>query len=57
MKRFQRGEELNDILVSHAKAERERKERQAAQLEELKQQQLKYQELSAKQSVSTARPL
>ena len=57
MQRFQRGEDLNEILHSHAEAERARKERQLSQLEELRQQQAKYKEFSSKQSVSDSRPL
>ena len=52
LERFGKGEDAMEILRSHGKEQEAKKERQKAQLEELRQQQERYNELKAKQSVS-----
>jgi hypothetical protein len=57
MDRFAKGEEINDIIRDHAAKEAAKKERQRAQLEELREQQAKYAELSARQNVADSKTL
>lgn len=55
--RYSKGEEVDDILRSHAEQEARRKERQRQQLEELRGQQERYKQLSSKQPVADSKSL
>lgn len=57
MQRYLQGEEVEDILRDTVKKEEAKKQRQRAQLEELREQQQRYKELSATQSVSNSKAL